>query len=101
MVPTYSQPNTKNRMTIKTETYPGKLGFNEQHALKSLPKQIAALQATIRQLQQRFDDPNLYARDPKAFADASAALAAAQSQLAAAEEKWLELEMLREEIEGI
>jgi ATP-binding cassette subfamily F protein uup len=77
-----------------------KLGFNEQHALKSLPKQIAALQATIRQLQQRFDDPNLYARDPKAFADASAALAAAQSQLAAAEEKWLELEMLREEIEG-
>lgn len=29
MVPTYGQPSTKNRMTIKTETYPGKLGFNE------------------------------------------------------------------------
>ena len=36
----------------------------------------------------------------KAFAETSAALAAAQSELAAAEEKWLELEMLREEIEG-
>ncbi len=29
MTPTYSQPNHKNRMTIKTETYPGKVGFNE------------------------------------------------------------------------
>lgn len=29
MVPTYQQPGFKNRMTIKTETYPGKDGFNE------------------------------------------------------------------------
>ncbi|MDC0747519.1 type VI secretion system Vgr family protein [Polyangium mundeleinium] len=29
MVPMYSQPAFKNRMTIRTETYPGKAGFNE------------------------------------------------------------------------
>ncbi|AKT40611.1 type VI secretion system Vgr family protein [Chondromyces crocatus] len=29
MVPTYSQPAMRNRMTIRTETYPGKDGFNE------------------------------------------------------------------------
>jgi type VI secretion system secreted protein VgrG len=29
MRPSYSQPATKNAMTIKTETYPGKAGFNE------------------------------------------------------------------------
>jgi type VI secretion system secreted protein VgrG len=29
MMPTYAQPAHKNMMTIKTETYPGKLGFNE------------------------------------------------------------------------
>ncbi|UQA63169.1 type VI secretion system Vgr family protein [Polyangium aurulentum] len=29
MVPTYSQPAFRNRMTIRTETYPGKQGFNE------------------------------------------------------------------------
>ncbi|HRI65625.1 MAG TPA: type VI secretion system tip protein TssI/VgrG, partial [Polyangium sp.] len=29
MVPMYNQPAFKNRMTIKTETYPGKVGFNE------------------------------------------------------------------------
>ncbi len=46
------------------------------------------------------EDPDLYARDQKAFAETSGSLAAAQSELAAAEEKWLELEILREEIEG-
>jgi type VI secretion system secreted protein VgrG len=29
MVPMYSQPAFRNRMTIRTETYPGKQGFNE------------------------------------------------------------------------
>ena len=29
MVPTYAQPAHQNVMTIKTETYPGKAGFNE------------------------------------------------------------------------
>jgi len=29
MVPMYQQPSFKNRMTIRTETYPGKAGFNE------------------------------------------------------------------------
>lgn len=29
MVPTYGQPANRNRMTIRTETYPGKAGYNE------------------------------------------------------------------------
>jgi ATP-binding cassette subfamily F protein uup len=61
---------------------------------------MASLQDKMRTLQQRLEDPGLYARDAKAFADASAALAATQAELTAAEERWLELEILREEIEG-
>ena len=61
---------------------------------------MTALQASIRDLQKRLDDPALYARDRQAFSEISASLAAAQSKLAAAEEKWLALEILREEIEG-
>jgi ATP-binding cassette subfamily F protein uup len=45
------------------------------------------------------DDPSLFARQRQAFDQASAALAATQTELAAAESKWLELELLREEIE--
>ena len=53
------------------------------------------LQSNMHQL----DDPNLYRNDRQKFDSASAGLAAAQQQLQAAEDKWLELEMLREEIE--
>jgi len=67
---------------------------------RPLPKEIDALGGRIRALQARLGDPSFYSRDPKAFAEATAALAAAQSRLAAAEERWLELELLREEIAG-
>ena len=77
-----------------------KLSFNEKHALETLPKEIDALQVRIRALQDRLDDPSFYARDPKAFAETTGALASAQAQLVAAEERWLELELLREEIVG-
>jgi ATP-binding cassette subfamily F protein uup len=77
-----------------------KLSFKQSHALKTLPERMDKLGAQIARLQARLDDAGLYSRDPKAFADSSAALVAAQTELAQAEEEWLELEMLREEIEG-
>jgi ABC transport system ATP-binding/permease protein len=51
-------------------------------------------------LQDKLADPALYSRDPASFAKTTEALGAAQTELAQAEEKWLELEILREEIEG-
>jgi ATP-binding cassette subfamily F protein uup len=77
-----------------------KLSFNEKYALDNLPKQIAKLEREIAALQKKLDDPGLYARDRKAFDAATAAIGKAQADLAEAEEKWLALEMLREEIEG-
>jgi ATP-binding cassette subfamily F protein uup len=76
-----------------------RLSFNDKHALDTLPKRIAALQTDIAKLQNKFDDPGLYARDRAEFSRVSAAIGAAQDELAAAEEKWLELEILREELE--
>jgi ABC transport system ATP-binding/permease protein len=77
-----------------------RLSFNEKHALDTLPARIATLTDTIATLQRRLDDPELYARDPKAFSQTSKALTEAQAALDAAEQSWLELEILREEIEG-
>ncbi|PSO15279.1 ATP-binding cassette domain-containing protein [Bradyrhizobium sp. MOS003] len=76
-----------------------KLSFNEKHALDTLPKKMEALQADIARLQRVLDDPNLYTKNRKKFDDTSAAIAKAHDELSAAEERWLELEMLREEIE--
>jgi len=77
-----------------------RLSFHEKHALETLPATISALQCEIRKLDARLADPGLYARDRNSFDATSAALAKAHAELAAAEERWLELEMLREELAG-
>jgi ATP-binding cassette subfamily F protein uup len=77
-----------------------KLSFKQKHALETLPKEIARLEGEIVRLNKTLADPGLYARDNAAFAKASAALTAAQAALGKAEDDWLELEALREEIEG-
>jgi len=75
-----------------------KLSFKEQHALETLPKEIASLEAEIAGLEARIADQSLYAKDPQGFAALTAKLAEAQGKLSAAETRWLELEMLRDEI---
>jgi ATP-binding cassette subfamily F protein uup len=77
-----------------------KLSFKQKHALETLPKEIARLDGEIARLNGLLADPGFYARDAKGFADASGKLAAAEAAKAKAEDAWLELEMLREEIEG-
>jgi ATP-binding cassette subfamily F protein uup len=76
-----------------------RLNFNEKHALETLPKTIARLQAEIAKQQRLLDDPDLYTRDRKTFDETSRTIARAQAELASAEDRWLALEMLREEIE--
>ena len=77
-----------------------KMSFKDVDALKKLPGQIEALQAEIARLHALLADPELYAKDPKRFAAASARLHSAEADLAAAEERWLTLEMQREELAG-
>jgi ATP-binding cassette subfamily F protein uup len=76
------------------------LSFNEKHALATLPKSIADLEAEGRALQKKLDDPEFFARDRAGFERTTAALGAVQTKLAEAEERWLELEILREELGG-
>lgn len=77
-----------------------KLSFKDRHALETLPARIAELQRALAGLQAELADPGLYRRDPAKFETASAALAAKALEIAEAEERWLTLEMLREELDG-
>jgi ATP-binding cassette subfamily F protein uup len=76
------------------------MNFNDQRTLETLPDQIAAFQTQIAGLNAVLADPDLYARDAAQFRAAMEVLAIAREELAAAEERWLRLEMLREEIEA-
>ncbi|MEQ1866109.1 MAG: ATP-binding cassette domain-containing protein [Micropepsaceae bacterium] len=77
-----------------------KLTFKDKHALETLPVRIEALHDEIKILRERLAEVGFYARDPNAFGAIAAKLSASEAELAAAEERWLELEMMREEIEG-
>ncbi len=97
---TPEKPQRGSRSPARSGPAKRALSFKDQHALKTLPGQIAKLQAQIQREQGALADPQLYARDPSAFSAAADALRQAEADLAAAEDRWLTLEMLREEIEG-
>ena len=77
-----------------------KLSYKQKFALESLPKKMEEAAGRIAELEKRLADPALFSKDPNGFAKTAAALEKERGALTAMEEEWLELEMLREEIEG-
>ncbi|MNL31946.1 ABC transporter ATP-binding protein uup [compost metagenome] len=94
------KPKAESKPVTSAPAAKRKLSFKEKHALETLPKEIDTLDAEIATLNAALAAPDLYGRDPNGFAAKSKALEAALARKAAAEEQWLELEMLREELEG-
>jgi ATP-binding cassette subfamily F protein uup len=93
-------PHERERLEpTRGATTKRKLSFNDQHALKTLPKTIEKLDTEIARLQAKLADPEFYARDAAGFAKTSAALSTAEADRAAAEDEWLRLELLREDME--
>jgi ATP-binding cassette subfamily F protein uup len=77
-----------------------KLSYKQKFALEQLPSRMAAVSASIAALENNIAHPAFYERDPKGFQKTIAALDKERETLAAMEQEWLELEMLREEVEG-
>jgi len=77
-----------------------KMSFKEKHALETLPKQIEDIEAQIAAINATLSGRDFYTRDPEGFAQKSKDLLAAEAKRAKAEERWMELELLREELEG-
>ncbi len=77
-----------------------RLSFKDKHALETLPVLIDQLTDELAQLDGVLSDPSLFARDAKRFNAVSARHTKASVEKTEAETKWLELEMLREELES-
>ena len=97
-----SQKTARESVSLNSEPPSAKrrMSFKDKHALDTLPKTIAALQTESEALRAQLDDPGFYARDRIAFESVTAALAKLQREIAVAEERWLELEIMREELTG-
>jgi ATP-binding cassette subfamily F protein uup len=78
----------------------GKLSFKQKFALENLPKEMEKLEAEIAKREAKMADPNFFTKDPAGFNKLAGELETFRNKITALEEEWLELEMLREEIEG-
>jgi ATP-binding cassette subfamily F protein uup len=86
--PAAAPPPAKKRMANK-----------DRYALKLLPDEIEKLSLAIEKLEAQMADPKLFS-DTVRFKQVSDDLAKALEARAEKEDRWLELEALREEIEG-
>ena len=77
-----------------------RMAYKDRHALENLPAEIETLQARIVKLRTLMSDPDLFARSPTLFERAGTELARSEAALATAEDRWLELTLLREELDG-
>ena len=94
-----SKPKPKQRQKPEEpKDQSEKLTFKQQHALKTLPKEIERLEFEINKLQTALAKPGLYDEDPKKFNAWAGELAKREELLSQKETEWLELEMLAEEI---
>jgi ATP-binding cassette subfamily F protein uup len=64
------------------------------------PVKIEEAQAKLAKIEAEMADPKLFAKDPDGFAARARTHDTLKSDIEAMEGEWLELEMLREEIEG-
>ena len=94
------KPKKTAKQAKPKENAKRRMSFKDKHALETLPRRIAELEAETARLQEKLADPGYFKRDAAGFDTESRKLADAGKQLADAEEEWLRLEMLREEIEN-
>jgi len=88
-VPEAAQPKPERR----------RMANKDRYALKLLPDEIEKLSEEITRLESDMADPELFA-DSTRFTAVSKRLGEAMQERSDKEDRWLELEALREEIEG-
>jgi len=79
---------------------PARLSYKHSYALEQLPGEIARLEKQISQYQAKLGQADFYTRDPDGFHKINQAMEQAKTDLAVKEDQWIDLEMLREEIES-
>ncbi|NVJ71612.1 MAG: ATP-binding cassette domain-containing protein [Alphaproteobacteria bacterium] len=77
-----------------------KLSYKDQRELDHLPAEVESLSMEIDQMEAELSDPALYTKDPDRFTMLSKSIEAKRGELDAKELRWLELEELKESLEG-
>ncbi len=77
-----------------------KLSYKQQRALDVLPQEIEALEQQISAIEKELSDSSLYGKNPERFDELTQMLAQSQNLKANKENEWLEVELLKDELEN-
>ena len=77
-----------------------KLSYKQKFALETLPGKIEVATKNVAALEAKLSDGNLFAKDPAQFSKTAAELDTLRASIDTMEHEWLELEMLKAEMEG-
>jgi ABC transport system ATP-binding/permease protein len=94
------KPKAETASSSDTPKAKGKLSYKQKFALENLPKEMEKAEGEIAAREKKMADPNLFTKDPAIFNKLAAEMEKLREKVTAMEEEWLELEMLREELEG-
>lgn len=94
-VPAKTEKNeTSARKTVK-------LSYNQQRLLDVLPGEIEQLEKEILQIETELSNPSLYTENPQKFDTLSKELETKQTAKEQKENQWLELQIIKEELETV
>lgn len=98
---------TKENSAPKTGSLPAsqtsstrKLSYKQQRLWEILPQEVAEIEKEIAAMEQELSDPELYTRDPGRFDELSFGLVEKQREKEEKENQWLEIQMLKDELEA-
>ncbi len=92
---------TATQAAVKTPAKSNnKLSYKQKFALESLPAKIEAATKSVTLLEAKLSDGTLFVKDPAQFSKIAGELDVSRASIEAMEHEWLELEMLRAELEG-
>ena len=93
-----AKPVEKKERLVRTVSEPPRLSYKDKRLLEMLPDEISALEKQISALENKLSNPDFYTRSPADFEKTAVALKEAQTLLDEKETKWLELNLLAEEL---
>ena len=100
-------PKEEKKTAVKAQDKPApttaktaKLSYKQQRLLEILPQNIAQLATEIAMIETELGNPDLYTSAPEKFDTLSARLNEAQQEKEDSENQWLEIQLLKEELEA-
>ena len=96
---THVKKKAKAKIERTKQPRTDRLSYKQNYLLQTLPGQIEQLEKDINDAQEKLADMNFFSADPDAYQKLATQLEQYKDKLEIAEQEWLELEILREEIE--